>query len=112
MVLFGASKAGPPTLSPPAEPLPRYEWTLSGAFLSGFPQSDQEPAPLVVVSAFPSLPRLLASLPVHMEDDGETVFRHACKLGLEGIVSKRKDSAYRSGRSPDASAFFILSQAH
>jgi hypothetical protein len=27
--------------------------------------------------------------------------RHACKLGLEGIVSKRKDSAYRSGRSPD-----------
>jgi bifunctional non-homologous end joining protein LigD len=29
-------------------------------------------------------------------DDGETVFRHACKLGLEGIVSKRKDSPYRS----------------
>jgi hypothetical protein len=26
---------------------------------------------------------------------------HACKLGLEGIVSKRKGSAYRSGRSPD-----------
>ena len=25
---------------------------------------------------------------------------HACKLGLEGIVSKRKDSSYRSGRSP------------
>jgi bifunctional non-homologous end joining protein LigD len=37
----------------------------------------------------------------HMEGDGETVFRHACKLGLEGIVSKRKDSPYRSGRSPD-----------
>ena len=36
-----------------------------------------------------------------VESDGETVFRHACKLGLEGIVSKRKDSAYRSGRSPD-----------
>jgi ATP-dependent DNA ligase len=34
-------------------------------------------------------------------DDGETVFRHACKMGLEGIVSKRKDSPYRSGRSPD-----------
>jgi hypothetical protein len=28
---------------------------------------------------------------------------HACKMGLEGIVSKRKDSAYRSGRSPDGS---------
>src|SRR5215468_105341 len=37
----------------------------------------------------------------HMEGDGETVFRHACKMGLEGIVSKRKDSAYRSGRSRD-----------
>jgi bifunctional non-homologous end joining protein LigD len=36
----------------------------------------------------------------HMEGDGETIFRHACKLGLEGIVSKRKDSPYRSGRSP------------
>ena len=29
------------------------------------------------------------------------MFQHACKLGLEGIVSKRKDSTYRSGRSPD-----------
>jgi bifunctional non-homologous end joining protein LigD len=38
----------------------------------------------------------------HLEhEDGEVVFRHACKLGLQGIVSKRKDSAYRSGRSPD-----------
>ncbi len=37
----------------------------------------------------------------HMQGDGETVFRHACKLGLEGVVSKRRDSAYRSGRSPD-----------
>jgi hypothetical protein len=27
------------------------------------------------------------------------VFHHACKLGLEGIVSKRKDSRCRSGRS-------------
>jgi bifunctional non-homologous end joining protein LigD len=34
-------------------------------------------------------------------DDGELVFRHACKMGLEGIVSKRKGSSYRSGRSPD-----------
>src|SRR5215831_682671 len=37
----------------------------------------------------------------HMEGDGPTVFAHARKLGLEGIVSKHKDSAYRSGRSPD-----------
>ena len=37
----------------------------------------------------------------HIEGNGPTVFIHACKPGLEGIVSKRKDSAYRSGRSPD-----------
>ena len=37
----------------------------------------------------------------HLEGDGPTVFAHACKMGLEGIVSKRKDSAYRSGRSLD-----------
>jgi bifunctional non-homologous end joining protein LigD len=37
----------------------------------------------------------------HIEADGPTVFAHACKMGLEGIVSKRKASAYRSGRSPD-----------
>jgi bifunctional non-homologous end joining protein LigD len=30
--------------------------------------------------------------------DGATVFRHACQVGLEGIVSKRRDSPYRSGR--------------
>jgi bifunctional non-homologous end joining protein LigD len=37
----------------------------------------------------------------HLEGDGPTVFAHACKMGLEGIVSKRKDSFYRSGRSSD-----------
>jgi bifunctional non-homologous end joining protein LigD len=35
------------------------------------------------------------------EENGPLVFAHACKLGLEGIVSKRRDSRYRSGRSPD-----------
>jgi bifunctional non-homologous end joining protein LigD len=34
------------------------------------------------------------------EGDGLLVFEHACKLGLEGIVSKRRDSPYSSGRSP------------
>jgi bifunctional non-homologous end joining protein LigD len=29
------------------------------------------------------------------------VFWRVCELGIEGIVSKRKDSPYRSGRSPD-----------
>jgi bifunctional non-homologous end joining protein LigD len=35
----------------------------------------------------------------HYDGDGEIVFQHACKLGCEGIVSKRLGSPYRSGRS-------------
>jgi ATP-dependent DNA ligase len=35
----------------------------------------------------------------HLDGNGATVFRHACAFGLEGIVSKRKDAVYRSGRS-------------
>ena len=34
----------------------------------------------------------------HFDGDGAIVFRHACALGCEGIVSKRLGSAYRSGR--------------
>jgi bifunctional non-homologous end joining protein LigD len=30
-------------------------------------------------------------------DDGEAMFRHACAMGLEGIVSKRVASRYKSG---------------
>jgi bifunctional non-homologous end joining protein LigD len=33
------------------------------------------------------------------EGDGELVFRQACSMGLEGIVSKRRDSSYESGRT-------------
>ena len=35
----------------------------------------------------------------HLTDDGPTVFRHACRMGLEGIVSKRTGAPYRSGPS-------------
>ena len=31
---------------------------------------------------------------------GPDLFRHACLLGLEGLVSKRQDRAYRAGVSP------------
>jgi bifunctional non-homologous end joining protein LigD len=35
----------------------------------------------------------------HLTEPGD--FRHACKMGLEGIVSKRLGSRYCSGRSQD-----------
>jgi bifunctional non-homologous end joining protein LigD len=38
----------------------------------------------------------------HIDDaDGAVVFRAACNMGLEGIVAKRRDSRYRSGRCRD-----------
>ncbi len=35
----------------------------------------------------------------HFEGRGATVFEHACRLGLEGVVSKLKTGTYRSGRA-------------
>ena len=35
----------------------------------------------------------------HYDGEGDIVFKYACKLGCEGIVSKRLGSPYRSGRS-------------
>ena len=35
----------------------------------------------------------------HLTGDGSTVFNHACRMGLEGIVSRRLDAPYRSGPS-------------
>ena len=39
------------------------------------------------------------ALSEHIDGDGEMVFRHACRLGLEGNVSKRRNSPYKSGTS-------------
>jgi bifunctional non-homologous end joining protein LigD len=35
----------------------------------------------------------------HVEGRGDEFFRQACRLGLEGIVSKRRDLPYRPGRN-------------
>ncbi len=35
------------------------------------------------------------------EVDGREIFKHACKTGLEGVVSKVRDSHYPTGRSND-----------
>jgi bifunctional non-homologous end joining protein LigD len=35
----------------------------------------------------------------HFETGGDAVLKSACKLSLEGIVSKKADSTYRSGRT-------------
>ena len=37
----------------------------------------------------------------HFEENGERLLRHACRLGLEGVVSKLRDAPYRSGRGKE-----------
>jgi len=44
----------------------------------------------------------------HFVEDGPVILKHACGLELEGIVSKRKDAPYRSGRSEN----FIKAKCH
>ena len=36
----------------------------------------------------------------HVAEDGAAVFEHACRLGADGIVSKKVDGTYRSGPCP------------
>jgi bifunctional non-homologous end joining protein LigD len=37
----------------------------------------------------------------HFEGDGPAFFRRCCQMGLEGVISKRRDRPYHSGRSGD-----------
>ena len=45
-----------------------------------------------------------------LEGDGATIFEHACRLGLEGIVCKRADSPYRAG--PSKTWLKVKNRAH
>jgi len=63
--------------------------------------------PLPLGQHKPRLARLLARGPAgvalneHTDEDCAVVFLHACRMGLEGIVSKRLTAPYRSGPSRD-----------
>src|SRR5262249_7570206 len=37
----------------------------------------------------------------HFHEPGKVMLEHACRMGLEGVVSKRADAPYRSGRGHD-----------
>src|SRR4029079_12441663 len=68
---------------------------------------DLTTAPLVarkqaLAELLEELPRnSVIKLSEHFEEDGAKMLKHACNLNLEGIVSKRADAPYRSGRGSD-----------
>ena len=42
--------------------------------------------------------RILTSETIDIQEPPDLLYRHACELGMEGIVAKRVDAPYRSGR--------------
>jgi bifunctional non-homologous end joining protein LigD len=44
----------------------------------------------------------------HFDEDGRRIFKHACAMNLEGIVSKLRNAPYRSGRSEN----FVKAKCH
>jgi bifunctional non-homologous end joining protein LigD len=67
------------------EDLRRHPWEIRRATLTG-----------LLRKAGPGI-----RLSEHLDGDGETIFRRACALGAEGVVAKRRDRPYRSGRCAD-----------
>jgi bifunctional non-homologous end joining protein LigD len=69
-------------------------------YLNGY---DLRKLPLIERKAH--LKKLIAKTAVQFSEsfevDGREMYQHACSVGLEGVVSKVRDSRYHSGRSND-----------
>ncbi len=87
------------------DPLHRHGTVSEAMLYSGARRGDLRALPLVDRKR--QLARLLGRRRVgiatseHADDDGALVFRQACRMGLEGIVSKKLSVPYRSGRSTE-----------
>jgi bifunctional non-homologous end joining protein LigD len=70
---------------------------LDGQDLRGLPLIDRKAMLAGILQKAPAMIRYTD----HVEGEGATFFKQACVLSLEGIVSKRRDAPYRSGRTRD-----------
>jgi bifunctional non-homologous end joining protein LigD len=86
----------------------RYDRMKFYAFdLLHLDRRDLTPAPLIERKA--ALERLMSSLPrgaplrfsEHSSEKGSLLLEHACRMSLEGILSKRSTAPYRPGRGRD-----------
>ncbi|HET7023401.1 MAG TPA: DNA ligase D [Xanthobacteraceae bacterium] len=69
---------------------------LDGCDLTGLPMVERKAELLRLLAAAETGPVIYSE---HFGGDGQAVLRAACQFRLEGIVSKRLDAPYRSGRS-------------
>ena len=82
------------------EPVDAVHLTTLVDNLSDLTLLDQGPAKRANVISAAHMPRLPAPL-FEQGEIGPDLFRAACNMGLEGMVSKRADRPYRAGRSKD-----------
>lgn len=68
-----------------------------GRDLTGAALTDRKAALAQVLAGAPPVLRYSE----HFEEDGEMILRHACRLSLEGVISKLRDGKYRPGRGRD-----------
>jgi bifunctional non-homologous end joining protein LigD len=72
---------------------------LDGYDLTGSPLSARKEALRKLLSKLSAETAIRRS--EQFEEDGSLLLKHACGLGLEGIISKRRDAPFRSGRVGD-----------
>ena len=72
---------------------------LNGVDLTSTELADRKEILAIVLASSPQSGRL--ALSEHFSIEGATFFEHISRLGLEGMISKRRDAPYRSGRTKD-----------
>jgi bifunctional non-homologous end joining protein LigD len=72
---------------------------LDGHDLTGEPLTGRKRALQALLRKLPENSAI--KLSEHFDEDGATMLRHACAMHLEGIVAKRANAPYRSGRCGD-----------
>lgn len=72
---------------------------LNGYDLSAVPLIERKRALMQLLEAAGYEPGGIVRYSDHVQGQGPEFFEQACTLGLEGIISKRADAPYRSGRS-------------
>jgi bifunctional non-homologous end joining protein LigD len=72
---------------------------LDGRDLRGLPLIERKALLRALMERLPKKHKLVFS--EHFEGDGRRIFENACKLGVEGVIAKKKDSVYLSKRTRD-----------
>jgi hypothetical protein len=104
---FGAKGVGEPALIPTAPAILNAIHHAAGVRITHLPATPDRVRKAILEQIVKDVDDAIR-FSDHMESDGEIIFRKACELHAEGIVSKRANSVYHSGRGGD----WLLSLVH